>query len=133
MSAVTERVLLPSEVTPSHYNLEITPDLVNFKFDVNEDINLTIHKDGINQISLHGKDIQVDTASFTGSDGTTLEVVGINYDLKLTIVTFVFESSLPIGEGVLNIKLTGILNGDMAGFYKCKYSYLLSYLYLILS
>lgn len=30
----------------------------------------------------------------------------------------VFESALPLGAGTLHIAYTGILNGDMAGFYR---------------
>ena len=42
--------------------------------------------------------------------------------MKYNTVKFTFDSSLPVGEGVLSIKYKGILNSDMAGFYKSTYA-----------
>lgn len=42
--------------------------------------------------------------------------------MKYNTVKFTFGASLPIGEGVLSVKFKGILNGDMAGFYKSSYT-----------
>ena len=35
-----ERVLLPSNLVPTHYNLEITPDFDKFEFDGKQEVNL---------------------------------------------------------------------------------------------
>ncbi len=42
--------------------------------------------------------------------------------MKATTVTFTFPSELPVGEGVLTIKFSGILNNQMAGFYRSNYT-----------
>lgn len=46
----------------------------------------------------------------------------ITYNVKQNTVKITFDSSIPTGEGVLTIKYRGILNGDMAGFYKSSYA-----------
>ena len=117
---MAERVLLPSNVTPTHYTLEITPDLVGFTFDVTEDITIAVHEDNVTEISLHSREINIHSATFT-SGSVSLEAVGIAYDLKYNVVKLTFESSFPVGTANLNLKFTGILNNDMAGFYRCKY------------
>ena len=115
---MTERFLLPSHVVPSHYTLEITPDFKKLNFDVNEVIEVTV-KEEINEISLHCKEISIESVNFT--NGTqSLDAIAINFNLKYDIVTFVFDEPLKVGNGQIKIKFTGILNGDMAGFYKCK-------------
>jgi aminopeptidase 2 len=116
----TERVLLPSSLTPSHYSLTLTPDLEKLTFAGNVDINVTVHVDNVCEVTLHSKEIQVSSVTFksTSSPEAALSLVGINYNFKLTTVTFVFDGAFPVGSGVLSIEYTGILNGDMAGFYK---------------
>ena len=37
-------------------------------------------------------------------------------------VTFEFKSNLPQGEGYLEMEYKGILNGDMKGFYRTRYT-----------
>ena len=46
----------------------------------------------------------------------------ITYNVKHNTVKITFDTNVQIGEGVLTIKYKGILNGDMAGFYKSTYA-----------
>jgi hypothetical protein len=54
--------------------------------------------------------------------GSSQSAVEINYNKKLNLVKFVFDEILTVGAGTLIIKYKGVLNGDMAGFYKSTYS-----------
>merc|ERR1740117_2035734 len=50
-----------------------------------------------------------------------MDVESISYNLKDKVVTFVFSEVLPVGKGTLIIEYTGILNNQMAGFYRSSY------------
>jgi aminopeptidase N len=77
----------------------------------------TIIAESTDLVVLHSKEIVVKEASFVGSD-KTIALLEICYNLEYTTVSFRFRESLPIGTGHLKITFDGILNGDMAGFYK---------------
>jgi aminopeptidase N len=120
----SERVVLPTKLYPSHYDLELTPDLVNLIFTCNEEIFVTV-RENTNNVTLHTKEITIEAASFQSLDGTfTTKLEEISYSYKANTVTLTFgeEISASLGEGKLVIKYRGILNGDMAGFYKSSYS-----------
>lgn len=116
------RVLLPNDVVPSHYSLELSPDLEKLEFLCDEEINVEV-KNETNEITLHQKEIFVSSVSFKSTaTGATIAGNEINYNKKMNTVKFIFESNLPLGAGVVSIKYRGILNGDMAGFYKSSYT-----------
>lgn len=116
-SASVSRVILPQSVYPLHYDLELTPDLNALTFICNERITVEV-REPVNEVTLHAKEIVIETASFNANNG----VIQINYNLKETTVTLVFETPFEVGEGQLTIKYSGILNGDMAGFYRSTYT-----------
>lgn len=118
----SERVVLPVDVLPTHYSLELTPDLENLDFHCDEEINVNITKEGVSSVTLHSKEIFIESASFkSNSNAANPSVVEINYNTQYTTVTLVFDGPLAAGEGKLFISFRGILNGDMCGFYKSAY------------
>jgi aminopeptidase N len=122
MSNPSDRVLLPPAVTPVHYSLVLSPDLVALTFGCEEEVNVNV-TEATKVVKLHSKEISIISASFLGKSTTEeLVVEQISYHLKETTVSLFFPESLPLGEGTLKISFTGILNGDMAGFYKSSYS-----------
>jgi puromycin-sensitive aminopeptidase len=72
---------------------------------------------------LHSKEIVIQEASFvnkaTGKGPTLIEIA---YQVVDTTLTLTFDGPLPLGDGQLTLKFRGILNGDMAGFYKSGYT-----------
>lgn len=113
-----DRVVLTTDIVPSHYDLEIIPDLSVWTFEVREDIVVDVKRDNIKSLTLHAQDLIIKSGSFNGSN----EIIGIEYDLKYSTVTLVFENPLEVmTNGKLTLKLTGVLNGDMAGFYRSSY------------
>jgi len=116
--AVTGRVLLPSSVTPSHYYIELSPDLDALTFLGSQEVRLVVS--GVTkEITMHAKEIIIDTATY-GEKAAAM--TSISYNLKYNTVTIGFDEELPIGEGVLKMKFKGILNSDMNGFYKSTYT-----------
>lgn len=116
-----ERVVLPTQLYPSHYDLELTPDLDKLIFTCNEDIHVTV-RESTDRVTLHAREITVDKVTFRSASGAEVEMTEITYNLKAHTVTFIFGEQLPQGEGKVIIKFTGILNGDMAGFYRSSYT-----------
>jgi aminopeptidase N len=118
---MAERVVLPTQLIPTHYSLELSPDLEQLIFTCNEEIHVTVREE-TDRVTLHAREITIESISFKEANGKQVGVVEINYNTKYHTVAFVFDGTLPVGEGSLIIKYRGILNGDMAGFYKSQYS-----------
>jgi aminopeptidase N len=120
---MTERVTLPADVLPHHYSLELTPNLEKLDFYCDEVIDVTVLKEGVTEVTLHSKEIFIETVSFSSAGSTASPtVVGISYNVKYHTVKFTFDGPLPAGAGKLTLHYRGILNGDMAGFYKSTYA-----------
>lgn len=118
---LNERVLLPQDLMPYHYNLEITPNFEALGFIGIEEIFVDVIVPS-NQVKLHAKEINVLEASLKDSDGYVTPASDIAYNSRLQIVTLTFGSILcRVGKGVIAITYQGILNGDMAGFYRSSY------------
>ncbi|KAF9908820.1 hypothetical protein BX616_011368 [Lobosporangium transversale] len=115
----SNRVVLPTHVTPSHYTLTVTPDLKEFTFRGYVEININIHE--------ATKTIQINTKELTIKwgrveiDDKTHEAVETTFDEHRETTTFTFESELPKGSALLSIYYDGILNDKMAGFYRSTY------------
>ncbi|KAF9579249.1 hypothetical protein BGW38_004571, partial [Lunasporangiospora selenospora] len=113
------RVVLPTNVTPSHYTLTITPDFKEFTFRGYVEIDININEPT--------KTIQINTKELTLKwgrveiDEKTHEAVETTFDEHRDTTTFTFESELPKGPAKLSIYYDGILNDKMAGFYRSSY------------
>ena len=125
MATKAERVLLPSAVTPSHYSLSLVPDLDRLEFLCDEEISVLVSEE-TDRVILHSKEITVSSASFSSAaasgSSASPTLSEISYQLEATTLTLRFSAPLPLGEGVLKISYRGILNSDMAGFYKSSYA-----------
>lgn len=119
----TKRVVLPSSVVPSHYDLVLTPDLDALTFHCEESITVTV-SEATTVVTMHCKEINVTQASFvyTSAAVPAPSVVQIAYHLKDNTVSLTFDAELPLGEANITLSFDGILNGDMAGFYKSGYT-----------
>lgn len=115
------RVLLPSQLVPSHYVLEITPSLDELVFTCKEEIHVTV-REVTKEVTLHAREITIESVSFESASKSTIQAEEISYNLKAHTVKFIFGEDLVQGEGKLLISYKGILNGDMAGFYKSSYT-----------
>ena len=60
------------------------------------------------------------------SKGCSIEIIKIETKEEDELVIIHFNQLLPIGNGKLTIKYTGILNDNMKGFYRAKYKHSLS-------
>ncbi len=129
MKKKIKSVRLPSHISPISYNLTIRPDLESFTFSGNEIIKIKVEKD-TNQITLHSKDIDIETVSISskqkvasskGKKDTKQFATKITYDKEKETVTFYFKNKIQKGQGELSIVFSGIINDSLRGFYKSKY------------
>jgi aminopeptidase N len=102
--------------------LELSPDLENFEFVGNEEITLQVDEP-VNEITLHQNEVFIISAVYKNIEsGALISVNETNYNNKLNTLKFIFDSKLPVGRGQLILKFRGILNNDMAGFYRSSYT-----------
>lgn len=70
------RELLPANVVPTHYDLTLEPDLVNFKYDGTVIVDLDVAEDS-SSISLHTLEITIHSSKIT-SNGELVRYVHTN-------------------------------------------------------
>lgn len=112
------REVLPTNVTPIHYDLSLEPNFETFKFHGVEKIQLKVNDKSNDTITLNSLEIDIHSAEF----GQT-KAKETKFDTEQQTVQFVFpEGTLAKeSEPVLKLDFTGILNDNMAGFYRAKY------------
>ncbi|CAK9008253.1 unnamed protein product [Durusdinium trenchii] len=121
MAKAEGRVLLPPTVEPVKYDIKLKPDLVNFTFDGSEKIRLDI-QEATDEIALHVKEIAIKNHTIVLKAGSTeVKPEAVTYSIKDATVTFKFEEMLPVGEAELELEFFGLLNDQMAGFYRSGY------------
>lgn len=111
---------LPKFATPHRYDLALKPnlELCNFSGSVLVDVSIL---ESTRFLVLNSIDLVITESSFTDSKNHKVvpsEVVVVNDD---EILVLVFEAPLIVGDGVLSINFTGVLNEHMKGFYKGTY------------
>eukprot|EP00931_Biecheleriopsis_adriatica_P019080 TRINITY_DN13114_c0_g1_i2.p1 TRINITY_DN13114_c0_g1~~TRINITY_DN13114_c0_g1_i2.p1 ORF type:complete len:898 (-),score=224.58 TRINITY_DN13114_c0_g1_i2:61-2694(-) len=116
-----QRVLLPSDVLPEIYDLTLEPDLECFTFDGVVKITCDVQV-ATDKVSVHAHELVISSAEFKPSEGEAMAADEISVKAKAKTATFSFTDVLPVGKGVLEIKFRGILNDQMAGFYRSKYT-----------
>jgi aminopeptidase N/puromycin-sensitive aminopeptidase len=100
---------LPSNVTPEHYDLTITPDLAAARFTGQEKIAVTLGAPST-AIVLNAAEIEFGRVQITAAGRTQAATVSL--DPAKDQATFTVPAAVPTGAAVLDIEYTGILNDD---------------------
>ena len=108
--------LLPTHVRPSHYTLELSPDLQNASFAGEVAIDVLV-AEITSEIVLNAIELELASASFAPRGGEATGPSEITYDEASETATLRFADPLPVGAGTLSISFTGILNDQLHGFY----------------
>jgi aminopeptidase N len=118
-----QRMLLPTTVTPSHYDVHLTPDFEKFTFAGVETVSMVVNGPDVYDIVLHVLDITISEAKFVGADGSELCATNISYQTdKRQTATLAFGSALQVGSGRVTLTFAGELNDKMCGFYRSAYT-----------
>ncbi|KAF9559183.1 hypothetical protein EC968_006724 [Mortierella alpina] len=112
-----ERVVLPKNVTPVHYDLKLTPNLETFVFSGEVAIRVNVHEPTA-IIKLNVKKLTIHRASITVGGETHKAAIDTSSD---QIAIFTFAQPVPKGSAVLEIDFEGELNDRMNGFYRSQY------------
>ncbi|CAO3625904.1 unnamed protein product [Mucor fragilis] len=116
-----ERQVLPSNVRPLHYDLELTPNLETFAYTGRVKINLSIANE-TSVVVLNSNDLTINKASIIVGSEYNYSAIDIQYDNAMEQVSLTFERSLaPESVVLLDIDFEGILNDEMSGFYRSSY------------
>jgi len=117
-SKKTRSVRLPQHVIPVKYKIHFEPDLENFVFTGEEEIELKITK-VTNLIKLHSAEIEI--LKIELAQGKKIYTGKVSYKEKEEEADIYFDAYINPGKALLRLSFTGILNDKMRGFYRSKY------------
>src|SRR3989344_34921 len=107
--------ILPKEVKPVRYNLELTPNFKDLTFNGNVVIDLDIIKD-TKGIKLNAQDLDIIKAELRQKEN--FKVVKINYNKKYQTASLLFDNLIKKGKAILMIEFKGKVNESLHGLYK---------------
>jgi aminopeptidase N len=110
------RIVLPSEVTPDHYDIAIVPDAAALTFKGRVRIDLTVHQ-ATDRIVLNDADIVIDRAGLSGEAAAP----AIAYDAKVETATFGFGHPLAPGHYSLSLDYHGRIYQQASGMFALDY------------
>ncbi len=108
---------LPQTVRPEHYTLTLTPDLKAATFSGAETIDVTL-AEATKSITLNSAEIAFQRVTVTA--GGKEQPATVSSDKEKEQTTFTFPQQLAADKATLSIAYTGILNGELRGFYLSK-------------
>ncbi|KAK7349272.1 hypothetical protein VNO77_06514 [Canavalia gladiata] len=111
---------LPNFAIPKRYELHLIPDLSASTFSGTVQISLTINEN-TKFIVLNALELIIEDTRFTNSHGQLYTPRDVVVDNEDEILVLVFAETLGVGEGILAIHFSGILNEHLTGFYRCTY------------
>ena len=114
------RVVLPSDVTPDHYEIAVTPDPVALTFTGHVRIDLTVHA-ATRRIVLNDADIVIDKASLAGDATAPAIAPTIAYDDKTETAAFTFDGPIAPGHHLLDLAYHGKIYQQASGLFALDY------------
>ncbi|HSA93135.1 MAG TPA: M1 family metallopeptidase [Terriglobales bacterium] len=108
---------LPDTVVPAHYELTFTPDLKAAKFAGQETIRVHVARPA-STVTLDALEMEFHEVTITQAGKT--QKAGVTLDPKGETATFSVGNALEPGPAEIHIRYTGILNGQLRGFYLSK-------------
>ncbi|MGA8087988.1 MAG: M1 family aminopeptidase [Terracidiphilus sp.] len=108
---------LPTTVRPQHYSLTLTPDLKAATFTGFEVIDVTL-ADPTSSITLNAHDLTFQSVKIEAAGNDQTATVAL--DKEKEQATFTVPGKLLAGKARISIQFTGILNGELRGFYLSK-------------
>ena len=112
---------LPPNVRPTAYRLTLTPDLENFTFTGHVSIDLQV-SESTGRFLLNAAELEITAASVTDAYGGPMPASGILLDEKRERAYLTFPREIATGRATLSMEFSGILNDQLRGFYRCRYT-----------
>lgn len=114
------RELLPTNVIPRHYDVTLEPNFEKFTFEGKALIDFDVQEDS-KSISLHTIELDIHSAHIKSGETIVTSSSAITYDESKQVSKIELKDAIPKGKAQLEIKFTGQLNDQMAGFYRSTY------------
>ncbi|KAI9037006.1 M1 family metallopeptidase [Aspergillus affinis] len=115
------REVLPTNVKPVHYDLTLEPNFEAFTYDGSVVIDLQVAED-TTFVSLNTNEIDIHAATVSAQGAVVSSNPEISTDKDKQVATIKFADTIPAGSSAqLKLDFTGILNDNMAGFYRSSY------------
>ena len=115
-AAETDRIVLPDGITPTHYELELTPDAAAASFTAVARIRIEIHQPS-SEIKLNAANLAFSRVRLSGEDAAPT----VRFDEAQQTVTLHFPGVLEPGARVLSIDYSGRINADPTGLFFLDY------------
>ncbi|WPH01164.1 aminopeptidase 2 [Acrodontium crateriforme] len=121
MDITKGRQVLPKNVKPLHYDLTLEPNLETFKYEGTVSIELDVIED-TKSISLNTVDLEILETKVSAGGTVISSSPKVSYDMDSQTTKVEFDEVIPAGsKATLFHKFTGVLNDNMAGFYRSSY------------
>jgi aminopeptidase N len=111
-----QRIVLPSNVVPSHYDIAIATDAPRMMFTGSVKIDLQVRQP-TRSIKLNAADLAFGRVSLSGTTGAPKVV----YDAKEETATLTFPADIAAGRHLLSIDYRGKINQQAAGIFALDY------------
>jgi aminopeptidase N len=115
-AANTDRVVLPDSVTPTHYELELTPDAASASFSGVARIQIQIHRP-TPEIKLNAANLLFSKVRLSGENAAPT----VSFDEAEQTATLRFPQPVKPGLHVLSIDYSGRINADPTGLFYLDY------------
>ena len=114
------RILLPKEVVPINYQINLTPNLDDFTFLGEVTIDVAI-KSPTRNIVMNCAELEIISSSITMA-GHIIEISNISLDEKMETLTLTTRSELAAEKTEVTVRFKGELNDRLLGFYRSSYT-----------
>ncbi|KZV34117.1 hypothetical protein F511_42888 [Dorcoceras hygrometricum] len=111
---------LPDFAVPRSYELTLKPDLSACVFSGTLLIHISINR-GTRFLVLNALELVISQVSFTNFQNLKYVPSDILVDNDDEILVLVFDETLDVGHGVLEIGFSGVLTDSCKGLYRCTY------------
>jgi aminopeptidase N len=115
-SPASQRIVLPADVTPLHYDIAVTPDPAALTFTGKVRIDVEVHQ-ATDRIVLNDADIVIDHASLSGQRAAPT----ISYDAQVQTASFGFPHPLKPGRYRLSLDYHGRIYQQASGLFALDY------------
>jgi puromycin-sensitive aminopeptidase len=112
---------LPSFVVPSHYRINLEPNLDEATFAGTVEIEVEVGQRTEN-IQINSADLEISSAVILDAVGGEIVASGIEHDEDMERATLSFDSELATGPYTIVAKFTGVLNDLLHGFYRSVFT-----------
>ena len=111
---------LPTTVVPTHYDLELAPDLDAATFTGTAEITIVV-TEAVEELVLHALDLEIAEAWLEGGDGRRIDATP-SFDAPSETVTLALSAPAEAGPWALHARFSGELNDKLVGFYRSTFT-----------